>query len=80
MSSGPNVKELSFIYYFLLYHNSCNRCAIPDNDVDLDKAGIKVEDREETKEEDHDNLEGSEEDVNGINDDEEEDSPKKTKE
>ena len=46
----------------------------------MDKVGIKVEDREETKEEDHDNLEGSEEDVNGINDDEEEDSPKKTKE
>ena len=52
---------------------------IPDDDVDEDKVGLKVEDGEEKEEEDDDNLEVSDEDVDGTNDDEEEDRLKKTK-
>ena len=80
MSSELSVKELYFISYFLFSHNSCDRCAIPDDDVDEDNVGLKVEDGEEKKDEDNDDLEVSEEDVDGLNDDEEEDRPKKTKE
>ena len=79
MSREPSVKELSFISYLLFSHNSCNRCAIPDNDVDEDKVGLKVEDKEEKKEEDDEDLEVSDEDADGTNDDKEEDRPKKTK-
>ena len=80
MSSEQSVKEFSFISYFLFSHNSYNRCAIPDDDVDEDKVGLKVEDGEEKKEEDDDDLEVSDKDVDGMNDDEEEDRPNKTKE
>ena len=71
MSIGPSVKEFSFISYFLFSHSSCNRCAIPDNDVDEDKVSLKVGDREEKKEEGGDNLEVSDKDVNRANVDEE---------
>ena len=74
------VKEFSFISYFLFSHNSCNRCAIPYDDVDKGKVGLEVEDREEKKEEDNNNLEVSKKDVDGSNDDKEEDRTKKTKE
>ena len=63
MSSEHSVKELSFIYYFLFSHNSCDCCAISDGDVDEDKVGLKVEDGEGKKEEDDNNLEVSDEDV-----------------
>ena len=71
MSSEPSVKEFSFISYFLFFHNSCDRCAIPDNNVDVDKVGLKVEDREERKKGDNNNLEVLDKGVNGLNDDEE---------
>ena len=80
MSSEQSVKEFSFIFYFLFSHNSCDRCAIPDTDVDEDKVGLKVEDGEEKKEDNYNNLEVLDEDVDGMNNDEEEDRPKKTKE
>ena len=80
MSSEHSVKELSFFSYLLFSHNSCDRCAIPDDDVDEDKVGLKVEDREEKKKEDDNDLEVSDEDVDGTNDHEEEDTSKKTKE
>ena len=80
MPSELSVKEFSFISYFLFYHNSCDRCAIPDDDVDEDKVGLKVEDGEEKKEEDNDDLEVSDEDVDGSNEDGEEYRTKKTKE
>ena len=80
MSSELSVKELSFVYYFLFSHNSCNHCAIPDSDLDEDKVGLKVEDGEEKKEEDNNDLEVSDEYVDGSTDDEEEDRLKKTKE
>ena len=66
--------------YFLFSNNSCDRCAIPDANVDEDKVDLKVEDREEKKEEDGDDLEVSDKDVDGTNDDEEEDRTKNTKE
>ena len=56
MSSKLSVKEFSFISYFLSSHNSCNFCSIPDDDLDEDKAGIKVEDGEEKNEEDNDDM------------------------
>ena len=56
MSSEQSVKEFSFIFYFLFSHNSCDRCAIPDTDVDEDKVGLKVEDGEEKKEDNSNNL------------------------
>ena len=37
----------------------------PDNDVDEDKVGLKVEDGEKKKEEDDDNMKVSNEDVYG---------------
>ena len=80
MSGEKSVRELSFISYFLFYQNSCNRCAIPDTNVDEDKFGLKVEDREEKKEEDDKNMEVLDKDVDGTNDDREEDRPKNTKE
>ena len=80
MSSELSVKELSFISYFLFSQYSCDPCVIPDNDVDEDKVGLKVEDGEEKKEEDNKDLEVLNEDVDRSNDDEEEDRPKKTKE
>ena len=69
MSSELSVKEFSFISYFLFSHNSCDRCAIPDDDVDEEKVGLKVEDREENKEEDNDYLEVWDDEVDGTNDD-----------
>ena len=48
--------------------------------MDEDKDRFKVEDGEEKKEEDDGNIEVSDKDVNGMNDDKEEDRPKKTKE
>ena len=48
--------------------------------MDEDKVGLKVEDGEEKKEGDNDDLEVWDEDVHGSNDNEEEDRPKKTKE
>ena len=50
---------------------------IPDNDVNKDKVDLEVEDGEEKKEED-DNIEVSDEYVDGKNDDNDKDSPKKT--
>ena len=61
-------------------HDSCNCCAIPDEYVDEEKIGLKVEDREEKKEEDDNDLWVSDKDVNGTNDDKEEDRPNNTKE
>ena len=48
--------------------------------MDENKVGPKVEDGEENKEEDDNNLEVLDKDVDGANDDEEEDINKKTKE
>ena len=48
--------------------------------MDKDKVGLKVEDGKEKKEEDDNDLEVSDKDVNGTNDDEEQERPKKTKE
>ena len=56
MSREQSVKEFSFIYYFLFSHNYCHRCLIPDDDVDEDKVCLKVEDGEEKKEEDDNDL------------------------
>ena len=79
MSREHSVKELSFIFYFSFSQNSCGRCAIPYNDVDEYQVGLNVEDGEDKKEEDDENLEVSDKDVDGTNDDEEEDRPKNTK-
>ena len=79
MSSKRSVKKFSFISYFLFSHNPCNRCEIPDNDFDDKKINLKVEDGEE-KEDEEENLEVSDEDIDGTNDDEEEDRSKNTKE
>ena len=65
MSSELSVKEISFISYFLFSHNSCDCFAILDNDVDKEKVSLKVEDGEEKKEEDNNDLEVSDEDVDG---------------
>ena len=67
MSSKHSVKEFSFISYFLFYHNSCDWCTIPDNDVDEDNVDLKVGDREEKKEDDDYDMEVSDEDVDGTN-------------
>ena len=80
MSSKLSVKEFSFISYFLFSNNYWDRCAIPDDDVDEEKVGLKVEEGEEKKEEDDNDLEVSDKDVDRSNDNEEEDRPKKTKE
>ena len=48
--------------------------------MDEEKVGVKVEDGEERKEEDEDDMKVLDEDVGGMNDEEEEDRPKKTKE
>ena len=55
---------------FLFSHHSCNRCAIPDNNVNEEKVGLKVEDGEDKKEENNYDLEVSDKDVDGLNDDE----------
>ena len=71
MSSKLSIKEFSFIYYLLFSHNSCDRRAIPDSDVDKDKVSLKGEDneeKEEEEEEDNNDLEVSDEDVDGLND------------
>ena len=60
-----SVKEFYFISYFLFYNNYCDYCVIPDNDVDEEKICLKVEDGEEKKEEDNDDLEVSDEGVDG---------------
>ena len=52
---------------------------IPENDVDEENVNLKVEDREEKKEED-DDLVVSDKDVNGNIDDNEEDRSKRIKE
>ena len=80
ISREQSVKGLSFISYFLFSHNSCDLRAIPDDDVDEEKVGLKVEDREDKNEEDNDDLEVLGEDVDGTNDYEEEDRQKNTKE
>ena len=48
--------------------------------MDEDKVGLKVEDEEEKKEEDNSDMEVLYEDFERLNDNEEEDMPKKTKE
>ena len=48
---------------------------IPDDDVDEDKVSLKVEDGEEKKEEDNEDLYLLNEEVEGLNDDEEDDRP-----
>ena len=48
--------------------------------MDEEKVGLKVEDGEEKKEEDDNDLEVSDEDADRTNDEKEEDRPKKTKE
>ena len=48
--------------------------------MDEDKVARKVEDGEEKKEEDYNDLEVSYKDVDRMNDNKEEDRPKKTKE
>ena len=80
MSSEQSVKELSFISYLLFSPYSCDCCAILDDDVDEDKVGLKVEGGEDKKKEDDDDTEVSDEDVNRMNYDEEEERPRKTKE
>ena len=80
MSSEQSVKEFSFISYLLFSQNSCDPCAIPDDDVDEGKVGLKVEDRVDKKEEYDENIEVLDGDVDGMNNYEEEDRPKKTKE
>ena len=50
MSSELSVKELFFIYYLLFSQNSCDRCAIPDKDVDEEKVSLNIEDKEDKKE------------------------------
>ena len=79
MSSEVSFNDLSFISYILFSHNSCDRCTIPDNDVDEEKVVLKVEEREEKENEDNDDLEVSDKDVDGSNDNGEEDTPNKTK-
>ena len=79
MSSEPSVKEFSFISYFFFSQYSCNCCAIPDGNVDEYKVSLKVEDGEEKKEEDDNDLEVLDKDVDGKNDDKEDNRPKKTK-
>ena len=68
------------IYFLLSYHNSYDRCAIPDDNVDEEKVDPKVEDGENKKEEDDNDLEISDKEVNRKNYDKEEDSPKNIKE
>ena len=53
---------------------------IPDEYMDEDKFGLKVEDGEEKKKEDNNDLEVSDKDVDGMNDDEDKDRLKNTKE
>ena len=80
MSSELSVKEISFILYFLFFHNSYDSCAIPDNNLDEDKVGLKVEDKYEKEEEDNKDLEVSDNNVDSSNEYEEEDRPKNTNE
>ena len=49
MWSEHSVNELSFISYILFSHHSCDRYAIPDNDVHEDKVSLKVENEEDKK-------------------------------
>ena len=53
---------------------------MPDEYMDEDKFGLKVEDGEEKKKEDKNDLEVSDKDVDGMNDDEDKDKLKNTKE
>ena len=80
MSCKPSVKDFYFVSFILFSNNSCDRCAIPDADVDEEKFGLKIEDGEDKKEEDYDDLEVLDEDVEGTNDKKEEERSKKTKE
>ena len=48
--------------------------------MEKDKVGLKFENGEEKEVEDNNDLELSDEDIDGLNDDEEEDKTKKTKE
>ena len=48
--------------------------------MDKEKVSLKFEDGEEKEEEDNNDLEVLDEDIDGLNDDEEEDRPKNTKE
>ena len=79
MSSEHSIKEFSFIYYFSFSHNSCNRCEIPDDDVDEENVGLKVEDGEDKKEQDDNDMEVLDNDIDGTNDNEENVRPKKKK-
>ena len=56
MSSELSVKEFSFISYFLFSRNSCDRWAIPDDDVDEEKVSLKVGDGEKKRDEDNNDL------------------------
>ena len=67
-------------FLLLFSHDSCDRCAIPDEYLDEYKLGLKVEGGEEKKEEDDKNLEVSDKDADGMNDDKEEESSNKNKE
>ena len=44
------------IYFLLSYHNSYDRCAIPNDNVDEEKVDLKVEDGDKKKEEDDNDL------------------------
>ena len=72
-----SVKEFTFIFYFLSSHISCDRCAIPEDDMDQDKINLKVKDREEKKDQEN-NPEVSDKDIDRTNDNKEEDKSKKT--
>ena len=67
MSSELSVKEFSFISYFLFSNNSCNCCAILDDNVDKEKVGLKVEYREDKNKEDDYDMEVLDKDVDGMN-------------
>ena len=79
MLSEQSFKEFSFISYFLFSHHSCNRCAIPDNDVNEYKIGLNIEYREEKKEDDENDMEVLDEDFDRTNEFEDENRPNNTK-
>ena len=80
MSSELSFKEFFFIFYFFFSHNSGNRFAVPDNDVNQDKVGLKVEYEEDKNKKDENDMEVLEEDVDRTNDKKEENRTEKTKE
>ena len=60
-----------FISYFLFSHISCDLYTIPNDDVDEDKVDLKFEEWEEKREEDDENIEVSDKEVDGKNDNKE---------